>query len=74
MTIKFSWPLGILSEEYKNIYYMLIATFFFTLMNLCVKTLHRLPVHELVFFRGGIALLLSIYFIRKKGLYFWGNK
>lgn len=31
---------------------MLIAAFFFSLMNLCVKLLPRLPAHEVVFFRS----------------------
>ena len=39
---------------------MLVATFFFALMNIFIKAVSHLPVMEIVFFRCGISLLICL--------------
>lgn len=53
--------------------YILISSFFFALMNICVKAIANLPTHEIVFFRGLIALGICSVMIRRKRLSFWGT-
>lgn len=57
----------------KAILYMLISVVGFALMNLTVKFLDRLPATELVLFRSLVSLLLSLYFLRRRGISPWGN-
>ncbi|MBI1288023.1 MAG: EamA family transporter [Flavobacteriales bacterium] len=45
---------------------MLISTFAFSLMQLCVKYLHHLPTHELILFRSAISLILSLSYLLPK--------
>lgn len=52
---------------------MLISTFAFSLMQLCVKFLHHLPTHELILFRSGISLVLSLSYLLPKGINPLGN-
>lgn len=42
---------------------MLISTFSFSLMQICVKFLHHLPTHELILFRSIISLVLCLGFL-----------
>jgi drug/metabolite transporter (DMT)-like permease len=51
---------------------MLLATFWFALMNLAVKKLAHLPTMELVFFRCGIASVIGLFALRKEGVAWWG--
>jgi len=44
---------------------MLLSTFAFSLMQLCVKFLNHLPTAELVFFRSIISLVLSLVYLMK---------
>ncbi len=53
---------------------MLISVLGFSLMNLTVKYLDRLPATELVLFRSIVSLVLSLYFIRRRNLSPWGNQ
>lgn len=53
--------------------HILISSFFFALMNVCVKAINTLPTHEIVFFRGLIALILCVVMIRRKKIPFWGT-
>ena len=53
--------------------YALAATLFFAFMQLGVKTLNRLPSHEIVFFRAIFSLGISFAFIKRAGLNPWGN-
>lgn len=53
--------------------YMLIAGFFFALMQVCVKQVAHLPTIEIVFFRAIVTLVISGYFILKARLSPWGN-
>jgi drug/metabolite transporter (DMT)-like permease len=51
----------------KGIGFMLISTFSFSLMQLCVKYLNHLPTHELILFRSLVSLVLSLgYLIPKR--------
>jgi len=53
---------------------MLISVLGFSLMNLTVKYLDRLPATELVLFRSIVSIVLSLYFIRRQNLSPWGNQ
>ena len=53
--------------------YAMIATLFFSLMQVFVKYIHRLPAEEIVFFRAIIALIISFVMIKQKGLKPLGN-
>ncbi|MCF8465477.1 MAG: DMT family transporter [Flavobacteriales bacterium] len=52
---------------------MLISTAAFSLMQLCVKFLSHLPTHELILFRSGISLILSLAYLLPKGIHPLGN-
>ena len=52
---------------------MLISTAAFSLMQLCVKFLSHLPTHELILFRSGISLVLSLAYVLPKGIHPLGN-
>ncbi len=52
--------------------HMLLATFWFALMNLAVKKLAHLPTMELVFFRCGIASVIGLVSLGKEGVEWWG--
>lgn len=52
---------------------MLIATFFFSLMNVGVKYLSHIPAVEIVFFRSVVSLVLSFSFLKLKQIPIWGN-
>jgi drug/metabolite transporter (DMT)-like permease len=57
----------------KGIGFMLISTFAFSLMQLCVKFLNHLPAHELILFRSLISLVLSLGYLIPKGIHPLGN-
>ena len=42
---------------------MLVSTFAFSLMNVCVKGLERIPAHQIIFFRVTISALITGYLI-----------
>lgn len=52
---------------------MLLATFFFSLMNVFIKQLAHIPAMEIVFFRCLISLFICIYGIRQAGYDWKGN-
>jgi len=52
---------------------MIISSFAFSLMHLCVKALPHIPVFELVFFRCFVSLLLSFIALKKKSISVLGN-
>lgn len=51
---------------------MIISSFAFSLMHLCVKTLPNIPVFELVFFRSFISLLISFTSLKSKNIPIFG--
>ncbi len=53
---------------------MLLSTFFFALMNVCVKFLTHLPPMEIVLFRSIISLTLSYAMLRRAKVIPWGNR
>ncbi|MBC8082143.1 MAG: DMT family transporter [Hymenobacter sp.] len=52
---------------------MLLSTFFFALLNVCVKLLPHLPPLEIIFFRSVLSLLLSYGALRQLRVYPWGQ-
>lgn len=52
---------------------MLLAVFFFALMNVCVKFLPHIPAVEIVFFRALVSLILSVAILRAKKIHMWGS-
>lgn len=57
----------------KGAQYMIISSFAFSLMHLCVKALPHIPVFELVFFRSIVSLLISYLALRRKSVPVFGN-
>lgn len=53
--------------------YMLIATVFFSLMNLSVKMLPHIPAIEIVFFRSLVSFVLSWLILKRKKIPLFGN-
>ena len=56
-----------------GIKYMMLATFFYSIMNVTVKMLPDIPVFEIIFFRAVITLLMSVVAIKRAGLSLKGN-
>ena len=62
-------------SDTRGIVYMLLASFFFALMALCVKLLQEIPVLEVIFFRAVISAMLCYWGIRRAGVApFGGNR
>ncbi len=57
----------------KGIQYMLLATFFFSLMNVGVKMVSHIPAVEIILFRSIISLLMSFVMLRAKRVSVWGT-
>ena len=57
----------------KGAQYMIISSFAFSLMHLCVKAMPLLPVVELVFFRSLGSLLITLLYLNKKGIPIFGK-
>ena len=53
---------------------MLLSILGFALMNLMVKFLDRLPVTELVLFRSLVSLVITVYFLKKRHIPFFGKQ
>ena len=54
--------------------YLIFASFFFSVMTVCVKKIDQyIPIYELVFFRSLFSLIITSLIIRKKKIYPWGN-
>jgi len=52
-----------------NKFYLVFASFFFSLMTLCVKKIdNRIPIYELVFFRSFLSLLITLFVIKLKNI------
>ena len=52
---------------------MIISSFAFSLMHLCVKAIPYIPVFELVFFRSLGSLLITFFYLNKKKTPIFGN-
>ncbi|MEL6536217.1 MAG: DMT family transporter [Bacteroidota bacterium] len=53
--------------------YMLLAIFFFSLMNVFVKLVPNIPSVEVVFFRSVVSLAISFSLLRAQKVSIWGN-
>jgi drug/metabolite transporter (DMT)-like permease len=52
---------------------MLLAVFFFSVMNVFVKLLPHIPAVEIVFFRSVVSLIISVAILRANRIYIWGK-
>lgn len=52
---------------------MLLATFFFSLMNVFVKMVDNIPAVEIVFFRSVVSLVLCYVFLAQQKVSVWGK-
>ena len=53
---------------------LVFASFFFSLMTLCVKNIDkRIPIYELVFFRSLLSLMITLFIIKLKNINPFGN-
>ncbi len=52
---------------------MLLATFFFSLMNVAVKLVPHIPAVEVVFFRSVVSLVLSVGMLKVSKVSLWGT-
>lgn len=57
----------------KSVQYMLLAGFFFAIMNVCVKYVSHLPTLEVVLFRSIFSLFVTYYLLRKNNIPPLGN-
>lgn len=57
----------------RGVWYMLLATLFFSTMNVAVKMLPHIPAVEIVFFRSVVSLVLSLGFLKSAKINIWGN-
>ncbi|WP_266203252.1 DMT family transporter [Pontibacter kalidii] len=57
----------------KGVIYMLLSTFFFALMQVCVKWVPHIPAEEIIVFRSLVSLAISLVFLRRAGVSVWGN-
>ena len=62
-----------LFKSNKNAIYLILASFFFSLMTVCVKKIdYRIPILELVFFRSIFSLIVTSIIIKKMNINQWG--
>ena len=57
----------------KSVQHMLLAGFFFALMNVCVKFVSHLPTLEVVLFRSIFSFFITYYYLRKNKIPALGN-
>ena len=57
----------------KGAHYMIISSFAFSLMHLCVKAMPHLPAFELVFFRSLGSLMITFFYLNKEKTPIFGN-
>ncbi len=57
----------------KGVQYMLLATFLFALMKVCVKMIPGIPPIEIILFRSVISFIISFAGIKAQGISPWGN-
>jgi len=55
-------------------YNLVFASFFFSLMTLCVKNIdRRIPIYELVLFRSLLSIIITLFIINIKNINPWGK-
>ncbi len=57
----------------QGVRYMLLASFTFTLMKVCVKYIPHIPAIEIILFRSVISLAISAFFLARQKVSVWGN-
>ena len=57
----------------QGVRFMLLATFFFALMNAAVKLLGHLPAIEIAFLRSVVSLTLAYAIVKVNGIHLPGN-
>ncbi len=57
----------------RGVWFMLLATLFFSLMNVAVKLVPHIPAVEVVFFRSVVSLVLSVGFLKMSKTPIWGT-
>ena len=58
-----------------NKFYLILASFFFSLMTVCVKKVdYRIPIYEIVFFRSIFSLITTEIIIKKREIKPWGER
>jgi drug/metabolite transporter (DMT)-like permease len=57
----------------RGVLYMLISTFAFSFMQVCVKYLQHIPTFELVFFRSLLTIIFSLTYLKMNGIAPLGN-
>ena len=57
----------------KGVQFMIISTFTFALMKVCVKMISHIPAIEIIFFRSIISIVISVFFFVKDDIHPWGN-
>ena len=61
-------------NRFTNNINLIFASFFFSLMTVCVKKIdNRIPIYELVFFRSLLSLLITSLIINKRNINPWGE-
>jgi drug/metabolite transporter (DMT)-like permease len=60
-------------NDRRGVLYMLLASFFFALMALCVRLLDNIPVLEVIFFRAVISALLCLWGIKRARVAAFGS-
>lgn len=61
------------THPYKAIFLMIGSVFCFAIVNAIAKSHRHIPVHELVLFRSVVSFVFAAYYVKSKGIYFWGN-
>jgi len=56
-----------------GVFYMVLATMFFAVMNIMVKYIPRIGAVEIVFFRSVVSFVMSYIILRQKKISVWGN-
>lgn len=57
----------------KGVQFMIISTFTFALMKVCVKMIAHIPAIEIIFFRSVISIVLCVFFFMKDKINPWGS-
>lgn len=57
----------------KGAQFMVISTFTFALMKVCVKMISHIPAIEIILFRSVISIGLCLFFFSKDNIYPWGS-
>lgn len=57
----------------RGVLHMILAVFFFAVMNVCVKLLPHIPAIEIVFFRSVVSLVISVAILKAYKIDIWGK-